>query len=190
VPACAVVEPDSDDQSELGPSEQTEVDHVASAPPGEMSSVAAPAASELVSWLAGSWAVERAVNGVPGAFVGIADFVELCDGTMRWHESGRLRLDQFDGRACRTLIIVATDDGHEVRFDDGRAFHPLDLSTGHTEVVHLCGADRYHGIYSCGEPGELHVCWNVIGPGRDDEIISRYLRLSHTAAADCRSGDG
>jgi hypothetical protein len=140
--------------------------------------VVAPSASELVAWLAGSWAVERAVNGVPGTFVGGAEFVALADGTVRWHESGRLRLDGFDGRAYRTLSIVATEDGHEVRFDDERPFHHLDLSTGHTEVVHLCGPDRYRGTYACRGPGELHVCWYVTGPDRDDEISSRYLRSS------------
>jgi len=140
--------------------------------------VVVPPASELVSWLAGSWAVERAVNGVPGTFVGTAEFVPLADGTMRWHESGRLRLDGFDGRAYRTLTIVATQAGHEVRFDDGRPFHRLDLSTGHTEVLHLCGSDRYEGTYACRRPGELQVCWHVTGPERDDEITSQYLRSS------------
>jgi Family of unknown function (DUF6314) len=141
--------------------------------------VVAPAASELISWLIGSWTVERAVNGVPETFIGAAEFVALSDGTLRWHESGRLRLDQFDGRAYRTLIIAPTQNGHEVQFDDGRPFHHLDLSTGYTEVVHLCGPDRYDGTYACRGPGELHVCWHVTGPDRDDEITSQYLRLSH-----------
>jgi hypothetical protein len=137
--------------------------------------VVAPAASELISWLTGSWTVERAVNGAAGTFIGTAEFVALSDGTLRWHESGRLRLDQFDGRAYRTLTIAPTQNGHDVRFEDGRPFHHLDLSTGHTEVVHLCGPDRYHGTYACRGPGEFHVCWHVTGPERDDEITSQYL---------------
>ena len=103
--------------------------------------VVAPAASELVSWLAGSWAVERAVNGIPGTFIGSAEFVALSNGTLRWHESGRLRLDHFDGRAYRTLTIAPTHDGHDVRFDNGRPFDHLDLSSGRTMVLHLCVPD-------------------------------------------------
>jgi Family of unknown function (DUF6314) len=129
------------------------------------------------------------VNGVPGTFIGTAEFVALADGMLRWHESGRLRLDHFDGPAYRTLTIVPTPDGHDVRFDDGRPFHHLDLSTGHTEVVHLCGPDRYHGTYACRGPGELHICWRVTGPDRDDEITSHYLRSPNSTFSNACAHD-
>jgi hypothetical protein len=69
--------------------------------------VVAPAASELISWLTGSWTVERAVNGVPGTFIGAAEFVALSDGTLRWHVTGPDRDDEITSQYLR-FVTQAT----------------------------------------------------------------------------------
>ena len=144
-------------------------------------SLARPRGTRLASWLTGQWSVNRAINDHPGAFEGAATFIADGDGRMTWHETGRLCLDAYDGTASRTLAIVpapgVSADIWEVRFADGRFFHPLDLTTGRCDVEHLCGPDVYAGAYTVLGQDELSVLWRVRGPGRDDTIASRYQRL-------------
>jgi len=134
----------------------------------------------LASWLTGQWSVSRAINGRHGAFRGAATFIGDGDGGVSWHETGRLLLDAYDRPASRTLAVVPAPGLHadtwEVRFDDGRSFHPLDLTTGRWNVEHLCGPDIYAGAYTVLGQDELSVLWRVRGPGRDDTIASRYRR--------------
>ena len=137
--------------------------------------------ADLTAWLAGRWSVSRTVNGDAGAFTGTAAF-EPDDGALRWHETGELRLDDYVGAARRTLAIHPTADGWEVRFDDGRLFHPLQLRDGHCEVEHLCGPDTYRGRFDVDAETAFTVRWHVVGPGRDDVIVSHYTRLADPLA--------
>ena len=119
--------------------------------------------------LTGRWTVERRVldrlTGTEGRFEGIAEFAP--DGG--WSEEGTLAFGAYRGPARRRLRIA---DGM-VWFDDGRPFHPFDL-TG--PVKHLCGADRYAGEYRL-DGDVLEVVWNVSGPGKDQRIESVYVRI-------------
>lgn len=133
--------------------------------------------ADLTDWLAGRWSVSRTVNGDQGQFTGIADFIPR-GSRLVWHETGELRLDGHRGPARRTLTIGAAGDGWEVCFDDGRPFHPLRLADGPCEVVHLCGEDVYAGVYEVDADAAFTVRWHVVGPGRDDTIVSRYRRAS------------
>jgi hypothetical protein len=126
----------------------------------------------VIAYLAGRWTVQRRLtdlaSGVEGRFEGIAEFA--ADGT--WTETGWLRFGAYDGEARRVLRIV---DG-EVQFEDGRPFHPLDLTRGACAVEHLCGDDRYAGEYAVLGPDELHVVWFVTGPRKRQHIESVYRR--------------
>lgn len=135
------------------------------------------AANALPAWLAGEWDVDRDIDRGRGAFTGTATFGETpeSDGSVRWHESGTMRLDAFTGATTRTLFLHPGEPW-EVRFDDGLPFHPLDLSTGRAEVEHLCGPDVYRGEFELVGDDEFLVRWVVTGPGRDDVIVSRYRR--------------
>jgi hypothetical protein len=120
--------------------------------------------------LTGRWTIERRVRdlraGTSGRFVGIATITP--DG--RWVEEGTLDFGPYRGPARRELRIV----GGEVRFADGRPFHPLDL-TG-APVEHLCGDDRYLGRFRRLGPDALDVVWEVTGPRKQQRIDTSYRR--------------
>jgi hypothetical protein len=120
--------------------------------------------------LTGTWTIERRVRdlrtGVSGRFHGIATIT--LDG--HWVEEGALDFGAYHGPARRELRIV---DG-EVRFADGRPFHPLDL-TG-APVEHLCGEDRYRGRFRLLDPDALDVVWEVTGPHKHQRIETSYRR--------------
>jgi hypothetical protein len=129
-------------------------------------------------FLAGEWRVERALTDAAlgdGAFSGTATFAPRGD-ELAWEERGRLRLGSYDGPARRSLRVVAADAAWEVRFADGRAFHPLDLSGGACAVTHPCGEDVYSGAYEVLGDDAFVVRWTVRGPHKDQRIVSRYDR--------------
>jgi hypothetical protein len=64
----------------------------------------------------------------------------------------------------------------QVEFDDGRPFHPLDLSGGACPVDHPCGPDHYAGWVRVEAEDLLVVSWRVVGPAKDHTILSRYTR--------------
>ena len=133
--------------------------------------------ADLTAWLAGRWSVSRTVNGDDGAFTGTAAFAP--DGTcLRWDETGELRLGDYHGAARRSMTIHPAAGGWEVRFDDGRPFHPLSLDDGHCDVEHLCGPDVYTGRFEVHADAAFTVRWHVVGPDRDDTILTRYARLT------------
>jgi hypothetical protein len=130
------------------------------------------------AYLPGTWRVERSLHDAAlgaGRFEGTATFA-AGPGGLRWSEVGRLRLGRYDGLARRELRIVAAGDGWEVRFADGRPFHPLDLAAGAAAVEHLCGADRYSGELAVEGADAFVVRWRVRGPGKDQRLAGRYVR--------------
>jgi hypothetical protein len=130
------------------------------------------------AYLAGTWRVERSLHDArlgDGRFEGTATFVPTSAG-LAWRERGRLRLAGHEAPARRDLRIVAAGAGWEVRFADGRLFHPLDLSTGAGPVEHLCGADVYSGEYAIEGPDAFVVRWRVRGPAKDQRLEGRYVR--------------
>jgi hypothetical protein len=136
------------------------------------------AQTDLLGWLAGTWSVDRAINGRAHAFTGTASFVADGPDRMRWEEHGRLVLDAYSGPASRVLLVVGAGDAHEVFFDDGRLFHALDLASpsGRYAAEHPCGPDLYRGTYAIEDDDALRVVWHVEGPGRADVIESLYRR--------------
>lgn len=133
--------------------------------------------TKLVSFLTGSWDVVRDLRhgDERGGFAGTATFSREGDG-LAWVETGELRLESYVGPATRRLAIVPFAGTWEVRFDDGRPFHPLDLERGRCDAVHHCGPDLYEGEYVVLGDGALDVTWRVTGPAKDQEIVSRYRR--------------
>jgi hypothetical protein len=147
------------------------------------------------TFLPGVWAIDRDVHdrlsGQDGRYTGEATFA--LDGPgLSWVERGTLTMGGHVGRATRTMAVVPVDGSAngatagtgtaaagprwEVRFDDGRPFHPLDLSTGSCPVDHPCGEDHYAGWVRVEHPDLLVVSWRVVGPRKDHTIVSRYSR--------------
>jgi hypothetical protein len=119
------------------------------------------------------------INRGEGHFEGRASFAAdpRSPAALIWHERGHLRLGAHDGPAGRTLRIEPARGAWEVRFDDGRSFHRLDLAGGACEATHLCGPDTYRGRYEIESPDRFTVTWRVTGPRKDDLIESVYDRL-------------
>ncbi len=144
---------------------------------------AIPGVEDLAAWLSGSWDVERTINDGQGRFTGCAAFAPDGDGGVDWRESGRLALDGHEGQVYRNLRVSPAPDGTwEVRFDDGRPFHALDLRCDRCEAEHVCGPDVYRGTYEVLDGDRMTVCWRVTGPGREDLIASEYRRSKRLAA--------
>jgi hypothetical protein len=135
---------------------------------------------DLPGWLDGRWAIERVINGSEGRFIGDAVFAPDQHGGARWRETGRLTIGGFDGPASRTLHLVPASDrgAWQVRFDDGRPFHPLDLRTGRWEAEHVCGSDLYQGRFAVLDHDRMTICWEVTGPERADVITTGYQRVA------------
>jgi hypothetical protein len=135
------------------------------------------------TFLPGVWRIDREVHDArartDGTFVGTATFGPEGDG-LSWVEEGTLRLGAFAGHATRAMSVVPAPAGAgapwEVRFDDGRPFHPLDLRSGSCPVDHPCGEDHYAGWVRVEDEGLLVVSWRVTGPAKDHTILTRYSR--------------
>src|ERR1700744_6503907 len=104
---------------------------------------------QLAAWLHGRWTVRRTINGDGGHFNGVAEFTPAGgeQDVTRWVEHGDLTLGAYTGPARRALPLHPGAAGLQVRFDDGRPFHDLDLRHGHWEPTHLCGPDTYRGAF-------------------------------------------
>jgi hypothetical protein len=133
------------------------------------------------TFLPGVWQIDREVHDArartDGTYAGTATFLRDGDG-LSWVERGTLRMGTFEGTATRTMAVVpsAGPAPWEVRFDDGRPFHPLDLRGGACPVDHPCGEDHYAGWVRVEHQGLLVVSWRVTGPAKDHTILTRYTR--------------
>jgi hypothetical protein len=139
-----------------------------------------PSLNDLPGWLDGRWEIKRVINGGEGRFTGDAVFQSAKDGGAVWRETGRLVLAGFDGPVHRTLLLGrgAAPGAWQVRFDDGRPFHSLDLRTGCWSAEHQCGPDVYRGRFAVLDPAWMTICWQVTGPARADVIATDYRRTA------------
>lgn len=138
--------------------------------------------TDLVGLLTGSWNFVRRIedrrSGTRGQAIGTAEFIP-DDGGLKWIETGELELGSFIGPVSRELRIEKDGGSWQVLFDDGRLFHPIDLSQGHCSAEHPCRADLYSGslrIHNSPPGPELTTDWNVTGPEKDHRIITAYRR--------------
>ena len=132
---------------------------------------------DLADYLPGRGSVERALRDGErrGRFAGEATFALDGDGLL-WDEHGEVALGDHVGPARRRLRLVRSDDAWEVRFEDGRPFHRLDLSAGRWSAGHDCRADRYDGAFEVLGGDAFDIAWEVHGPAKDQRIVSRYRR--------------
>ena len=129
--------------------------------------------------LLGTWTLQRRVHdrvaGIRGHVSGTVEFVPDGDD-VRWVERGQLC---WDGRRLdvgRELRVVPAPDGWLVRFADGRHFHPW---TPDRVVTHPCRADVYRGLVRVDDTRtRLRVLWDVIGPSKDQRLLTRCRRTS------------
>ncbi|HZF89219.1 DUF6314 family protein [Streptomyces sp.] len=139
---------------------------------------------EVLTFLAGSWRVERTVrdqaSGDEGRFDGTTVFGPSGGGALLHHESGTFVWRGVARPAERSLRFLPGPAGTgtaEVRFADGRPFHDLDLTAGHWVADHPCAADLYRGEFGVRDPDHWRTVWRVRGPAKDLVLTTDYARV-------------
>jgi hypothetical protein len=127
--------------------------------------------------LLGVWQLQRRlVDRRSGQFGRVSGWLELTlvGGVVHWLELGELEWDGRSFEVTRELHIVRSDERWEVRFTDGRAFHPWRPDE---LVEHPCRADLYRGLVRVDPSHQrLRVLWDVSGPAKDQRIVTRCVR--------------
>lgn len=127
--------------------------------------------------LLGVWQLQRRlVDRRAGRFGHVSGWLELTlvGSVVHWLELGELAWGGGVFEVTRELHIVADGAGWQVRFADGRPFHPWRPG----EVVeHPCRDDVYRGLVRV-DPARtrLRVLWDVTGPAKDQRIVTRCAR--------------
>lgn len=112
-----------------------------------------------------------------GRLTGFAVFTS-APGGLGYAEDGLLRLGAFEGRAVqRYRYLFDTPAVADIEFQDGRAFHALDLTTGRADVAHDCPPDVYAGRYRVWGEDCWVLSWVIHGPRKHLRIGTRYHRL-------------
>jgi len=137
-------------------------------------------------YFAGSWRLSRRIldrrAGLIGRMSGEAQFIRDQDG-LDFVERGIMIYGAHRGPASQAYRWVMLEDGQaEIRFKDGRLFHPLDLRQGSMVVDHQCGADHYRGRFRIVTENRWFSRWQVAGPRKDVTIVSLFQRVSAPAA--------
>ncbi|MSO92933.1 MAG: hypothetical protein EXQ86_05975 [Rhodospirillales bacterium] len=136
---------------------------------------------DLRRYLTGRWTVSRAIEDrartTTGAFEGAAMFAPDGDD-LRYFETGRLLVEAYEGEAFRAYRYVFPAPARAlVMFEDGSAFHDLDLSNGTWDATHACAPDVYEGRYTAASADAWQVVWRVRGPRKDLMLETAYKRL-------------
>ncbi|GHE63887.1 hypothetical protein GCM10014715_16750 [Streptomyces spiralis] len=138
--------------------------------------------TDVLAHLAGRWRVEREVrdltSGDVGHFAGVTVFSALAGGGLLHEESGTFTWRGVSRPATRTLRFLpgSVPGTADVRFADGRPFHPLDLRTGRYVAEHPCAADLYRGEFTVRDAGRWRSVWRVGGPAKDLVLTTDYVR--------------
>lgn len=138
--------------------------------------------TDVPAYLAGRWRVERSVqdlaSGAEGHFSGATVFTALDAGGLLHEESGTFTWQGVARPATRTLrFLPGPGPGTaDVRFADGRPFHPLDLASGRYVAEHPCAADLYRGEFTVRDADHWRSVWRVGGPAKDLVLTTDYVR--------------
>jgi hypothetical protein len=127
--------------------------------------------------LLGVWQLERRLidrhNGGHGTVSGWLELT-LVGSVVHWLELGTLHWAGHDHEVTRELHIVPDGSAWQVRFDDGRAFHPWRPGEA---VDHPCRDDLYRGLIRVNDARtRMRVLWDVSGPTKNQRIVTRCVR--------------
>ena len=130
----------------------------------------------------GRWSLTRVVKdehgGAEGHLSGVAIFTRDGADHLIYEESGTLSYaNQPPMAATRRYIWVAVEEGIEVLFEDGRAFHVIESGRSMPDANHHCDPDLYHVSYDFSRWPAWSSTWRVVGPRKDYRMVSEFARL-------------
>lgn len=125
----------------------------------------------------GNWLLVRIIENVPRGIIGEvwgeAQFSDDGDG-LTCFEQGVMRFQGDDYHTERTSLWRFPEPGRvEVRYEDGRPFH--DFLTRDPISLRIEEDARYEIVYDF-EPGTWISRWQMLGPGRNYMMTTRYRR--------------
>lgn len=122
----------------------------------------------------GAWRIRRSMefhDGSSAVFEGTAVWRPDPAG-LAYLEEGTLHMpDQVPMVATRRYLW---QPDLSVWFDDGRYFHTVPATGGHTD--HWCDPDHYGVTYRFTDWPTFEVEWRVVGPRKDYRMRSSYTR--------------
>lgn len=126
----------------------------------------------------GLWRIGREIRHADGAratLEGTARFAPH-DAGLSYHETGWLCIaGQAPVQADRRYLWQPGAHGTiTVAFEDGRAFHTIDLA--HPEARHACAPDIYDVRYGFTGWPDWHSTWTVRGPRKNYRMTTQYRR--------------
>ncbi|MTH62713.1 DUF6314 family protein [Paracoccus shanxieyensis] len=132
---------------------------------------------ELHELLARDWRFSRSAS-TGERFTGTARFAPAPDGTLHYHEEGRITFQNgASSMFFRDYVYRVQNDRLTAFFSDMRLFHAVTLSrrgdvwqgAGH----HLCIADDYDTTYLIA-PDRLRITHDVAGPKKAYRLETEY----------------
>lgn len=125
----------------------------------------------------GQWLLVRIIENVPEGIIGEvwgeAEFVSDGKG-LTCREQGVMRFQGTDYHTERTSLWRFPEPGRvEVLYEDGRPFH--DFLTRDPIALTIEEDARYEIVYDF-EPGTWISRWQLLGPGRNYMMTTRYRR--------------
>lgn len=136
---------------------------------------------ELKVYFQGRWelnrlAVDRSTDSST-VMIGCADFISTSLTQLRYHESGSLQRENYQGPFERTyLYVFPTEKSLKVFFEDGRFFYEADVLDGCASFVHYCGNDVYEGSMTLSDARAFEIEWQIHGPKKALQIRTQYTR--------------
>ena len=145
--------------------------------------------------LLGAWEFDRVVIDHLAeeefSVEGTIEFAVVGDGDISWSERGTMRRAGAKIPISRQLFLTHRVDGWAVTFEDGRDFHRWEPGTG---VTHLCGRDTYRGFVHLAPASASSrrtqgwtVTWQVSGPAKNYEMVTRVRRVGSVRPSSRRS---
>jgi hypothetical protein len=96
---------------------------------------------------------------------------------LAYKEEGELCFGEYKDKVYRNYeFLFPVAHKALVFFNDGKIFHELDLSSGFTQVEHLCLKDTYRGSFCVESPNVWLSKWRVSGPSKELILDNHYRR--------------
>ncbi len=128
---------------------------------------------------AGKWRLIRNIwqsSGDEFVFAGEATF-SRCEVQLVYKETGLVTAPNGKRMEAERTYLWRQGAGNQIDvfFDDNRFFHHFSLLRPYAS--HLCGNDQYRVSYSFGQWPVWESSWQVKGPRKDYDMVSRYQPL-------------